>query len=144
MPVPLPPPPPSLWHPHACRRLLIAGGLFFAVGVLLFTYAVPLREWVGQISPGCLFHRYTGIKCPGCGGTRALQALLGGDAAAALRFNFFWLPSALILGAELLRKLCSTPAFRCTTAFRLFYLPALKLYAASAVFWFIARNIFDW
>lgn len=134
----------SPWHPHAVLRLGAVLLVLLAGAVLLSLYAAPLCEWVRILSPGCFFHRLTGIKCPGCGGTRALQALLGGDAAAALRFNFFWLPSAFILLAELLRKLCCTPAFRYTSAFRLFYLPALKLYAASAVFWFIARNIFDW
>lgn len=26
----------------------------------------------------CLFHEWTGLYCPGCGGTRAVKALLGG------------------------------------------------------------------
>lgn len=31
-----------------------------------------------DIVPGCLLYRLTGLYCPGCGGTRALQALLQG------------------------------------------------------------------
>ena len=37
--------------------------------------------------PVCQFHRLTGLNCPGCGGTRALYALLHGDLPAALRDN---------------------------------------------------------
>lgn len=37
--------------------------------------------------PVCQFHQLTGLNCPGCGGTRALYALLHGDFATALRDN---------------------------------------------------------
>ena len=37
--------------------------------------------------PVCQFHRLTGLNCPGCGGTRALYALLHGEVARALRDN---------------------------------------------------------
>jgi hypothetical protein len=37
--------------------------------------------------PVCQFHRLTGLNCPGCGGTRALYALLHGNFSTALRDN---------------------------------------------------------
>lgn len=37
--------------------------------------------------PRCMFHQLTGLQCPGCGGTRALHALLHGDLRTALRYN---------------------------------------------------------
>ena len=37
--------------------------------------------------PVCLFHRVTGLLCPGCGSLRALHQLLHGHLAAAFRFN---------------------------------------------------------
>lgn len=118
--------------------------VLLAVAALLALYAAPLREWVGLLSPGCLFHRLTGIKCPGCGGSRAMMALLSGNAMAVLQYNFFWLPTAFILAQEAVRRLCCTDDFRTTRYFRFVYLPALRLYATAMVFWFIARNIFDW
>ena len=37
--------------------------------------------------PPCPFNYLTGLQCPGCGGTRALHALLHGDIAGAFAFN---------------------------------------------------------
>ena len=37
--------------------------------------------------PVCLFHRVTGLLCPGCGSLRALHQLLHGRLGAAFRFN---------------------------------------------------------
>ena len=43
--------------------------------------------------PPCLFHKLTGLNCPGCGATRALHALLHLDFATAVHDN------ALLVGA---------------------------------------------
>ena len=37
--------------------------------------------------PTCLFHKTTGLLCPGCGSLRALHQLLHGHVAVAFRFN---------------------------------------------------------
>lgn len=44
--------------------------------------------------PECAFHKWTGLLCFGCGGTRATLALLHGDWAASLRCNALLLPTA--------------------------------------------------
>lgn len=44
----------------------------------------PATTW---FYPPCVFNMLTGLLCPGCGGTRALHALLHGDVAAAFAFN---------------------------------------------------------
>ena len=37
--------------------------------------------------PPCLVHQWTGLHCPGCGGTRCATRLLEGDVAGALGMN---------------------------------------------------------
>jgi len=37
--------------------------------------------------PVCMFHRTTGLLCPGCGSLRALHHLLHGELGTAFRFN---------------------------------------------------------
>lgn len=80
-----------------------------ALGVLVVTIALwALREqgpdarWM----PGCLFHKVTGLHCPGCGMTRATVAAARGDLAAAFRYNpvgMVVFPLAVVaLGVELL------------------------------------------
>ena len=56
-------------------------------------------EWHG---PGlCLFHRLTGLECPGCGMTRAFHALTHGHVSEALSFNLLSLPLFVALSVVL-------------------------------------------
>ena len=75
-----------------------AVSLFLVIlGLGAFCFAEEGAYWVQKLSPGCLFHQWTGLKCPGCGGTRASVLLLEGQVWGALKTNFFWLPSFLVL-----------------------------------------------
>src|ERR1035441_2672210 len=63
-------------------------------GLLLAVVAAGIAATVFFFNPSahnfypvCQFHRLTGLNCPGCGGTRALYALLHGHWATALRDN---------------------------------------------------------
>ena len=58
-----------------------AGGLL-AVTVLFF--CDPTHS---AIYPVCLFHKFTGLNCPGCGSLRALHHLTHGEFAAAFFCN---------------------------------------------------------
>ena len=72
------------------------GGVLVLVGALLAVLFLcdPVRV---PIYPQCVFHRVTGLDCPGCGSLRALHALLHGDWAAALHFNAFLVVSLPLL-----------------------------------------------
>ena len=50
----------------------------------------------------CPFQRFTGLYCPGCGGTRALKALLHGDLLLSLQYHPLVLYTAVVVAAELL------------------------------------------
>jgi hypothetical protein len=62
--------------------LLLAGGVAFGVYVLTVVPPTP-DSWY----PGCMFHKITGLDCPGCGMTRAVHAALNGNFRQALAYN---------------------------------------------------------
>jgi hypothetical protein len=84
--------------------------LWVALGVLILACAAFSLHQRGPSGlawlPDCLFHRFTGLHCPGCGMTRAAHATLHGEIARAFRFNpvgMLLLPLACAgLGIELL------------------------------------------
>ena len=67
---------------------------FFLLGILVAVLApaagLLLRLLNLQLHlPPCWFHLLSGYYCPGCGGTRALRALLHGQLLQAVRFHPF-------------------------------------------------------
>src|SRR5690242_14513344 len=55
--------------------------------------------------PTCLFHRTTGLLCPGCGSLRAVHELLHGHLRAAFHYNpllVAGLPFLAVYGAVML------------------------------------------
>ena len=45
--------------------------------------AAAARPSIGRLLPPCLFYQISGYYCPGCGGTRAMRALLSGKLVRA-------------------------------------------------------------
>jgi hypothetical protein len=66
------------------RQLVFFSLLAVAAGIAVLSLFDPAKH---SFYPYCLFHRLTGLNCPGCGGLRALHQLLHGHLAAACRFN---------------------------------------------------------
>ncbi len=66
----------------------VIGGAVVLCGVMALAMVNPATS---DVFPPCLFHKYTGLYCPGCGTTRALHELLHGHFAAALRLNLLTL-----------------------------------------------------
>lgn len=58
--------------------------------VLLITIPVLGPEWL-FLFPDCAFYQKTGLYCPGCGGTRAVAALLTGHPLKSLWYHPFLL-----------------------------------------------------
>lgn len=82
--------------------------LWVSLAVLALAGAAhALRETGGAgWMPGCIFRKFTGLDCPGCGMTRGTYALLHGRFAEAFSFNpvgMILLPLVLIaLGIEVM------------------------------------------
>ena len=125
------------------RRRLIAvlAMLALAVGALLLIY------WLGPHSdflPKCLFHAWTGLHCPGCGMTRAVDASLHGRFLEAFRFNpvvMVLLPLTMIgIGLELIGWVRDRPL---SIRFRVGRRLGWSLLALLLLFW-VLRNIPIW
>jgi len=74
-----------------------------AVGLAGFGYLYTQDPTSGGLYPLCLFHRLTGLECPGCGTARALHALSHGRVSAALGYNAL---TVLLLPALCYAALC--------------------------------------
>ena len=75
--------------------LLAIPAAILLVAALAAVYAMEPGNTVQRFMPKCPFHQLTGMHCPGCGGTRAVHALLHGHPLKALRCNAI-LPSMAI------------------------------------------------
>jgi hypothetical protein len=92
----------KLRPPLSGERQLLAFWGAAAGGALLFA---PFLPRLARLVPGCPFRELTGLPCLSCGTTRAALSLLGGDLAAALRFN----PLASVAGIAFLSGVVLAP-----------------------------------
>src|SRR5437870_5539670 len=72
------------------RRRLVRGSLLLllAAGAALCLYVVAVvPPTIDSWYPGCMFHRITGLHCPGCGLTRSAHAALNGNVSQAHAYN---------------------------------------------------------
>lgn len=68
------------------KKILVCILPFVVIAILYFVLVNVLNN---VTLPQCLFNKYTGLYCPGCGGTRAVFALLHADISLSLRENAF-------------------------------------------------------
>lgn len=60
-----------------------------------------LIEWITRQGFPCLFQLITGLYCPGCGGTRAVRALLAGNLGLSFQYHPLVPYAAAVLTVEL-------------------------------------------
>lgn len=74
---------------------LLGGGCVLTALYLKFLVPVLPEDY-------CLFRRVLGIYCPGCGGTRAVEALLDGKLLLSLWYHPLVLYGAVVFGGFML------------------------------------------
>lgn len=98
------------------RKELTIETAFFVVGIILAAIAIAIAalfalfpERFALLRFPCIFHEITGLYCPGCGGTRAVKALLGGHIITSFMYNPIVLYSVVMyiwfMGTQLLGRL---------------------------------------
>lgn len=96
--------------------------------------------------PPCLFHKLTGLYCPGCGATRAIRRCLCGDLVGAFRYNPLLVAVSPFLAFEILLYL--RDAWRGEFPYRRGSLYAAVIVVAAIVLFTLLRNLpfdcFDW
>lgn len=123
----------NLFHRFAIVGALIVSGCVAGLAVL-FLFDPALNSFY----PGCMFHRVTGLNCPGCGSLRAMHQLLHGHLSAAFRFNPLLVISLPVAGYFFLQYILRRAMKRPAVAIRLFH---IWLLAGSIVAFGILRNV---
>ncbi|MBD5193512.1 MAG: DUF2752 domain-containing protein [Bacteroidales bacterium] len=128
--------------PGGRSRIIVAVVAVAAVVAMVALYSRfdPTSTWW---MPRCPSKMITGFDCPGCGSQRAIHALLHGDVAGAVRYNFMIFPAmtmvALLLVAQLGRH-------RWRAMGRMHNLlnstPVILTVLVVMIVWWVVRNIF--
>jgi len=92
---PVPPKPAASPSFAFCTATVVAVTVL-ASGAVLFFFNPNTHGFY----PVCVFHRLTGLNCPGCGGTRAAYQLLHGHFLLALRDNALFVLALAALAAR--------------------------------------------
>lgn len=120
------------------RVVWLCIGLVALAALPVLWYADPEQAaWM----PKCMIHTLTGWQCPGCGITRATHALLHGEFARAIAYNWFFVISIPYLLAVL--AVCNIPALSRRPRLRNAVAGVRTAWVYVALFglWFVIRNI---
>lgn len=83
-------------------RFGLVAALVAASGYLFLQLAPDsLREWISRYS-FCVIYRLTGFTCPGCGGSRAVSALLHGRVLLSILYHPLVLYGVVLYGTFML------------------------------------------
>lgn len=76
------------------RRIGILLGIGSGILAAVAVFYLLGRQGIGI---GCPVYQLTGLRCPGCGNSRAVLALLRLDFSGAFRYNLLFLPELFYL-----------------------------------------------
>ncbi len=124
--------------------VILAGTLLGLAGLGLAAMVFFFNPSTHGFYPVCMFHKLTGLNCPGCGMTRASYALLHGNVLLALKDNALFVAMLAVGGVwggrRAVRSLRNQPVS--------WKIPpnVLWLLLGLAIFFAVLRNLpgFEW
>lgn len=75
-------------------------GFFILIGIVLVAIFNP-EEY--EFFPQCILYQTTGLKCAGCGMTRAMHYLFTGNIKKAIGYNIMIIPLIIVISYSLFR-----------------------------------------
>lgn len=89
----------------------------------------------------CPFKLITGLQCPGCGGQRAMYALLHGNVGEAVSYNLFLLYAGPYLLAIIVAHIMPQGKWQCKLQSFVENKYVIWFYIISFFVWLVVRNI---
>lgn len=125
---------------HGRMQLLAQPAAVAAAGLGALTALAWLDRAGLSVIPACPFFTVTGLWCPLCGGTRAMEALAGGDVGAALGLNLLVVLAVPLVLAEWVRWTAGRARGR-RSSFMNVSSRTLAVVAGLAVLYMVVRNL---
>ena len=79
------------------RNSLIVTGFFIVIAIIGLILVKKYNPEEESFFIPCVFNKITGLKCPGCGMTRAMHYLVNGNLKKAVWYNIMIVPGVFIL-----------------------------------------------
>ena len=84
-------------EPQMNKYFYIAGWILIAMMTIGAAIIYIKGKTILNYVPPCMFHKITGLYCPGCGGTRAVFSFFRGEIVRSFKFHPL-VPYTFILG----------------------------------------------
>ena len=121
------------------KRIVISlAAAFIAAAALIYLYFTGEGEGSGI---PCLFYKFSGLFCSGCGASRALRSVLHLDFYQAIRYNAFFTLMLPLLGGYFCALLFSYIRYGKDKISGKIPMKALMILIAVAIIFGILRNI---
>jgi Protein of unknown function (DUF2752) len=78
---------------------ILAGGVIILAGSFVYPY---IQGFATHVTPGCIFHRITGLPCLLCGMTRSMVATAHGRLGEAFRFHLLGPPLFAVIAVVII------------------------------------------
>lgn len=121
------------------KKVILIITILLVGGVVLY-HINPTQYW---FMPKCPFKLITGLSCPGCGIQRAIHALLHGEFAEAIKYNYFMVYSVPYVTLFIIEWMMPQNKTREKLQHVIENKHVVNFYVLSFSIWLVVRNIFN-